>query len=307
MTVTYNNSASLVRYFQGLVAQGATIAEVVIVDNGSDDDTVARIELARSELPFLVTLVESSNNGFSAGMNLAGASRTLHGFPLLCVNPDLELADGVVLELLQVLGQNLRVGIVTAPLIDESGALDSASVRSHPELGSAIAYSMAGRFLPARLRYNSAKSLSEVQIESRAGAFQIEATTGALMLLDPAFRATGEIFDSSYWMYGEDLQLCRDARTAGLSVMMANAEPSLHLKGLSSGRPRRLRSNWAFHQALFIYYRKNLSKVRSADPVVYGAVILRFLLSTLSSTLVRLSRALARQSLRSSPSPVNIV
>jgi GT2 family glycosyltransferase len=88
----------------------------------------------------------------------------------------------------------------------------------------------------------------------------IEATTGALMLINPEFRgSSAAVFDLSYWMYGEDLQLCWDAKSEGYRVAIIDYQPSLHKKGTSSGWPRSRKSNVAFHEALAIYYAKNLS------------------------------------------------
>ncbi|WP_166788624.1 glycosyltransferase family 2 protein [Cryobacterium sp. HLT2-28] len=293
LTVTFNNSASIESYFFGLEAQGAAVGEVIVVDNGSVDDTVAKLLLAARRCRFPIRIIKSKNEGFSAGMNRAAAARTLAGLPLLSLNPDVMLSDSVLATMLATLGIATDIGIVTAPLIDEHGDADSASVRSLPELKSAMAYSIAGRFLPSRLRYNAQPYGFDAPDNSKA--FQIGATTGALMLLQPSFRASGDVFDPSYWMYGEDLQMCRDAQALGMKVLMAQAAPSLHLKGLSSGRPRRLRSNWAFHEALFIYYRKNLNRNPAFLPLMYGGVLMRFVISAVSSGCVRTSRTLLRR------------
>jgi GT2 family glycosyltransferase len=291
LTVTHNNSASMSSYFAGILAQGDAIAEVVLVDNASTDDTVAKITLAASQFPIKVTLIESANRGFSAGMNLAAAARSTSRHPLLCLNPDVELGDAVIRGMLDVLNRNEQAAIVTAPLIDEFSEPDTASIRSLPRMGNAVAYSMLGRFMPGRLRYNSRPAHGfDAPSDQLDPAFEIEATTGALMLLSPTFRSEGNIFDPAYWMYGEDLQLCNDARIAGLKVLMTRTLPSLHAKGHSSGRPRRIRSNWAFHDALYIYYRKNLNRHPALLPVVRVGVISRFIASALSSLIVRTAR-----------------
>jgi GT2 family glycosyltransferase len=299
LTVTHNNSASISSYFEGILAQRDAIAEVIVVDNASTDDTAAKIKIAAKQIPFRVTFVQSANRGFSAGMNLAAASRSTSRYPLLCLNPDVELGEGAVRRMLEVLEEDPLAAIVTAPLIDELSEPDTASIRTLPRMGNAVAYSMLGRFMPGSLRYNHRSSHGfDTPSNQLDSAFEIEATTGALMLLSPTFRSEGEIFDPAYWMYGEDLQLCNDARTEGFKVLMTRTPPSIHAKGHSSGRPRRVRSNWAFHDALYIYYRKNLNRHPAFLPVVRGGVISRFALSATSSLIVRIARGARRYAVR---------
>ncbi len=303
LTVTYNNAKTVTSYLDGLTAQHGAVAEVVVVDNGSSDNTIAELRRHAPGLTFPVRVVESTNTGFSAGMNRAAAARQRADLPILCLNPDLELGEGVLGDALDVLNRNSHAGIVTAPLVDETGEPDTASIRSLPTVNGSVVYSVLGRFAPGRLRYNARRYPGEIGETPNAESFAIEATTGAFMLLNPQFRSAGAIFDPDYWMYGEDLQLCSDARAEGFTVLMTRTRPSVHLKGESSGRPRRLRSNWAFHRALFLYYRKNLNRQPILLPVFSAAVLGRFAMSAASSAVVRGARKLPRTTARRDTPP----
>jgi GT2 family glycosyltransferase len=80
-------------------------------------------------------------------------------------------------------------------------------------------------------------------------------------------------------MYGEDLQLCADARREGWSVLLASHEPSVHVKGVSSGRPRSELADREFHRAMIIYYNKNLSRGAVDRAMVRAGVSIRLRLS----------------------------
>ncbi|HET7843813.1 MAG TPA: glycosyltransferase family 2 protein, partial [Xanthomonadales bacterium] len=84
---------------------------------------------------------------------------------------------------------------------------------------------------------------------------RVDAVSGALMLVPrAAFAALGG-FDDGYRLHCEDLDLCRRARDAGLSVLVANEVPVVHAKGGSSGgRPLFVR--WYKHRGMWRYYRK---------------------------------------------------
>jgi GT2 family glycosyltransferase len=263
--VTFNNADTIEPLLKNLSEQGDLISEIVIHDNGSVDDT------AQKSLAWLengpgrkLTLIRSSNVGFGAGVFGACQALSDPTLPTLCLNPDAILSPGTLGRMIETLNGDLTIGIVTAPLVRADGELDTASVRKLPRFGPSVAYSVLGKIVPKRLRYNGA-TLADLEDGSRgtptAKAFFIEATTGALMLVNPYFRTAAQpIFDLSYWMYGEDLQLCKDAAEEGFRVAIIDWPASLHLKGVSSGWPRGKRSNEAFHEALYLYYSKNMSR-----------------------------------------------
>lgn len=262
--VTFNNSQTIENVLASLEVEHDLIEQVVIQDNGSMDATltVARRWCATGT-KLNITVIEGTNVGFAAGVFQGCKAFTDASFATLCLNPDLEVFPGTLVRLIDVLNTQPDAAIVTTPLVGEDGVVDTACIRRLPQLGTGLAYSVFGKFLPARFRYNS---IAAPERAVGLGAYTsvpynwIEATTGALMLVRPEFRRSSEpVFDLSYWMYGEDLQLCWDAKSEGHRVAIIDYHPSLHRKGTSSGWPRSEKSNVAFHEALAIYYTKNLS------------------------------------------------
>lgn len=299
VTVTHNSASTLSAYFAGLHTCADEIAAVTIVDNASTDDTVARARAESEKSPLTVEVIQSANVGFAGGYLAASASEVGRGVPVLALNPDVALERGTAAALLDVLNSFPAAGVVTAPLIVSSGVADTASRRRLPTLSGSVVYSLLGRLTPKRLRYNSraADDMPSGVSESGLRVSQLEATTGALMLVAPDFRTLDEgLFDTDYWMYGEDLQLCADARTEGRVVLMAETAASVHVKGVSSGRPRSRRSNRAFHEAMTIYAQKNLVHGRIKLAVVSGGIAAHFLLSEASALPVRLRAKRRRHS-----------
>ena len=294
VTVTHNSSTTLQAYLDGIRASAGLVAGVTVVDNASTDDTVALLRAAVDGYPLPLEVVENANTGFAGGYRAASVSAVERGIPVLCLNPDVVLAPGAVEALLDVLNSFPAAAVVTTPLVEVDGSPDTASRRKLPTLSGSVVYSVLGRLTPSALRYNAQEQAPEA-FTSAAGrrATALEATTGALMLVDPAFRSLDEgVFDADYWMYGEDLQLCSDARDRGLSVLMAEVDPSVHVKGVSSGRPRSTRSNRAFHDAMYLYARKNLVSHPVLLAGLWAGVWAHFGLSEATATPVRLRRRL---------------
>lgn len=293
VTVTHNSSSTLDAYFAGIARCSADIAGVTVVDNGSSDDTVSRVRAAADRSMVPVEVIENVNAGFAGGYLAASRSALPRHLPVLCLNPDVGLAEGAVAAMLDVLSTFPDAAIVTVPLVESDGSPDTASRRRLPTLGASVVYSLLGRLTPSALRYNRREGDCEVTYQT-AGGVQVsalQATTGALMLVPADFRSLEEgIFDRGYWMYGEDLQLCADAARAGRPVLIAEVAPSVHLKGASSGRPRSHRSNRAFHDAMLRYAQKNLVPSGLALHLIRIGIAAHFLVTEAGAVRARLRR-----------------
>ena len=84
LIVTYNSSGLIGALLDRLAQEiGGLSAEVIIVDNASQDNTAA---LVSQQYPWVRLIASKKNLGFAAGNNLA--SRMAGGRHLLLLNPD---------------------------------------------------------------------------------------------------------------------------------------------------------------------------------------------------------------------------
>lgn len=292
IVVMYNSSSTIGHLIDGLSANRSVIAEIAIVDNGSRDDSASVANRCASEAELPVRLIRATNSGFAGGHWTARAAFKDSSLPTLCVNPDVKLSADVVAQMLKVYASStFPIGVLTAPLIGIDGEEDSALRRKLPTAVSGTFYSMLGKLLPRQLRYNYVKRVEADHKVSGVAVTRTEATTGALMLIAPEFRAveTG-LFDRDYFMYGEDLQLCFDARAEGYGVYVVETAPSVHIKGVSSGWPRSWHSNRAFHDAMHLYYKKNLALSPLDAAIVRVAARVRLLVTAAVGTATKLLR-----------------
>ncbi len=208
---------------------------VIVVDNGSTDDSVSTI---RSRFPGVEMVALPVNRGYAAGNN-AGIVRALDAGAdwILLVNNDATLAPDAVSQMLAAGGP--KIGLIM-PRIDEklSGRLWRAGSRVH------------GLYpLPRRLAERDFVDGTPLEIDFAVGC--------VLMIRRDVFEGVG-FLDERYFMYYEDLDFSSRVRAAGYRIMVAPKARAWHTVGASLQRnsPRRtylltrFRTVWCRSQAL---------------------------------------------------------
>jgi len=215
------------------------VREVVIVDNGSGDDSVEIIGRLAATDPRLSLLGNPGNPGFAAACD-QGASKCTQRW-LVFVNPDCLVEPDTFVRLLACTGSMPDIGVLGCEQVDANGARDPAVRRRDVSLRA---------LLFARGRREA------IEIPSDGSPLQrVDAISGALMMVPgTVFEQVGG-FDAGYRLHAEDLDLCRRVRAAGYWVAAANDVVVTHLRGVSSRR-RPLWVEWQKHCSLWRYFRK---------------------------------------------------
>lgn len=211
--------------------------EVIVVDNASDDDSVAMV---RAEFPAVRLRANATNRGFSGGNNdgiRAGRGRTL-----LLLNPDTEMRPGSLAALLATLDAAPDVGLVGPRLLNPDGSVQP-SRRRFPTLATALLESTPLQpYLPNHpllRRYYVADRPDDREQE-------VDWITGACMLVRREVIAQVGGFDEGYFMYSEELDLCRRIKEAGWRIVYQPAAVVVHHESQSADQDvpaRHLRFN----------------------------------------------------------------
>lgn len=217
------------------------VAAIRVIDNASDDDTLAIVLRHAASDPRVQFIANPDNPGFAAACN-QGAASLREETPIVWlafVNPDCYVQPDSLARLSTHARQLDGNALIGADLVDESGERDIAARRRDPDF-HAMLYSRTATQLgvPA----DPARSLQ-----------QVEAISGALMLLPRILFDRVAGFDDVYRLHAEDLDFCRRIRAAGAVVAVANDVTVTHVRGVSSrGRP--LFVEWHKHRGLWRYF-----------------------------------------------------
>jgi GT2 family glycosyltransferase len=201
--------------------------EVVVVDNASTDGSV---EMLRARFPGVRVIALPANLGFTRGNNIGIiASRGKYVFVL---NPDTLARPGSISALANYMEEHPEVGIAGPRLLNPDGTLQP-SRRRFPTLGAALVGST-----PLEQWFPDAPPLRRMYMLDRAEGEtqQVDWLSGAaLMCRREALRQAG-LFDPGYFMFSEEVDLCRRVTGAGWSVVYVPRAEITHYGGQSTGQ-----------------------------------------------------------------------
>lgn len=249
IVVNYNAGELLQGCVRSALEAGAR--RVIVVDNNSSDGSVEALEaaLASDQL----TIIQNANNlGFSRGCN-AGV-RVSDAEALLFLNPDCVLAPDALERMFAVLDSGDGVGMVGGLLCNPDGSEQPGGRRDFPTPGRAFARAFGlarlGRIFPSLL-----SDFNLHQTPLPAGPTDVDAISGACMLVSrKAIGAVG-LWDEDYFLHCEDLDWCMRFRLAGWRVVFVPSAQVAHVGGASS-RARPVFVEWHKHRGMLRFYAK---------------------------------------------------
>jgi N-acetylglucosaminyl-diphospho-decaprenol L-rhamnosyltransferase len=210
---------------RALIADGVPAGRVVVVENGSGDDSADRLARELPDCP-LVTLEQ--NIGYARAAN-AGAE-ALEGEAYLVVNNDAFVRrPGTVASMLAALARD-RIGIVVPRLVNDDGSLQQTVKPFDTPLVALVRASGLSRFVPNR--WQPRWSTHWDHARSR----EIHAADGAVMLVRAdAWNALGG-FSRHTYMYAEDTDICWRAVELGWTVWFESEAEFVHLGNATASR-----------------------------------------------------------------------
>ena len=257
--------------------------ELVVVDNASRDDSVG---IARS---LGAKVVENPRNlGYSEGVN-RGAAETAAPW-LLVANPDTLLAPGSLARLIETASADPRIACIGPRLRNLDGS-DYPTGRRFPSLLVGGLHALLAPVWPG----NPATRRYHLASIDRTVPAKVDWVSGACMLLRrSAFDEVGG-FDSAYFMYFEDMDLCLLLARAGWKVVLEPRAIVDHVGG-GSTRAAPYRKVLNHHRSTLRFYRRRYAHDPrlALVPLVAAALLVRAVLSVARTALERRRAARGR-------------
>ncbi|MFB9882680.1 glycosyltransferase family 2 protein [Planobispora siamensis] len=230
--VTYNSAKVLPGCLASLAegARGTHLAEVVVADNASRDDSAAIAE--RAELPIRVVRT-GRNGGYAAAINAGTRTLDLEALDaVLILNPDCRLRPGMLAPLSDALREPGR-GIAAPRIVDPGGHVHP-SLRRAPSVRGAVAEALIGGRLAGRIGTLGEVITDPLRYERPGPA---DWSTGAAMLVSAAALREVGPWDESFLLYSEETEFALRAADRGWTLWYEPAAVVEHIGGDAKVNP----------------------------------------------------------------------
>ena len=254
--VTYNSGAQIEACLRALFSQDC---EIIVVDNASQDDTVARVKSVAEQTP-LQLLAISRNIGFAAGVNQG--VRAASGELLLILNPDAVAEPDAIQALLQCLSASEASAAGGALLESDGQPAKGFAFRRIPTLTALlfevllVNQTWPGNPVNRRYRCLDADYSKQQRIQQPAGA--------CLAIKREAWDSVQGMDPGFYPVWFEDVDLCKRLLDHGASIVYCPSA-RFHHSGAHSVGQLEFRDRQIFwYQNMARYARKHFSAVKVA-------------------------------------------
>ncbi|HLD82173.1 MAG TPA: glycosyltransferase family 2 protein [Patescibacteria group bacterium] len=212
ITVSWNSDQTIAEQIRSVVfACRNSEFEQILIDNASSDQTVAII---KTGFPRVTLIANEKNMGFAHANNQGVA--LAKGEYLLFLNPDMRMLPNHLDRFIEWMDVHPDVGIASCKLINKDGNFnENAKPRRFPKIGEQVALVFKlPHLFPSLFKnyfYHDFNPNDEQEVDS---------LRGSLMMMRKSFvEKLGFAFDPRYFIWFEDVDICREAHRLGYKVM----------------------------------------------------------------------------------------
>lgn len=279
IVVSYNAADELESCLRSVAAlpevrRDPAFAQLIVSDNGSADDSVARARLA---YPGVEIVENKANLGFAKACDIGARRATA---PLLFfLNPDATVHDGVLENAVAYFASHPDVAMAGAKLLNEDGSI-AESCGEFDTWWQAFLRSSAWGELPWFRKQANGYALRRWDYATER---DVDLVVGAAMFIrKDVFERVGG-FDERFFLYHEEIDFAHRLRDAGLRVVylpqcvvthkseQGGSRKTWGKAGVLDWRQRSRRLYWIKRHGKLWYY--SLSAALAGRYVLYVAIV----------------------------------
>jgi len=203
IVISFNTKAMTLACLRSIALETSAAHQVIVLDNASSDGSAAAIA---AEFPEMLLLAEKTNHGFAKANNIAAEKAS--GDYLLLLNPDTVILDHAIDKLLEFAEARPAAKIWGGRTLYGDGSLNRTSCFQAMNLWNVFCRAIGATSLSGNHRWFS----ETYGGWDMAGERPVDIVTGCFFLLKLALWRDLGGFNPTYFMYGEEADLCLRAK-----------------------------------------------------------------------------------------------
>ena len=196
--------------------------EGFVVDNASTDGSP---EMVGKEFPDVQLIANEQNRGFAAANNQA--LRLAQGRYVILLNPDTLVHRGALETMVRFMDGHPEAGAVGCRLLNGDGTLQRSTRRMPTFTTMLYDNTLLGKFAYFRRKVKDFKGKASEEVE------EVDATSGAALMIRRSLLDEIGLMDEGYFMFLEEVDLCRRIWAKGFRVYVVPQAVITHLGGES--------------------------------------------------------------------------
>ncbi len=249
--VNYNSKDFLLQCVKSIEKASYKLnIEIIVVDNNSSDGSIEYLTPLLPNVKFIALL---ENLGFAKANNIG--VKISSGDYFLILNPDTLIEENTLSTMLQYMEEHTEVGGSGCKVLNTDGTFQLACRRGFPTPWASFSklFGFQSLFPKSKFfaRYNQTfRSVDET--------YYIDSIIGAFMFIRKEAWEDVNGFDESFFMYGEDIDLCYRLNKSNWKISYVHTTSIIHYKGISTKRSS-INELEHFYNAMKIFSAKHYS------------------------------------------------
>ncbi len=240
--VNWNTKGYLLACIKSISDREVKGWEIIVVDNDSMDGSEKE---AKKAFPFIRLIQNRENLGFAKAVN-QGLQKASGRYVLL-LNPDAQVKNGAIGQLLSFMEANPDAGIAGAQLLNSDGSKQN-SIANFPSLATELLNkSFLRRLFPKKFPGKERNYSEPIGVDSVIGA--------CMMVRRRALDQVG-ILDEDYFLFLEETDWCYRMKKAGWKIYHVPQAEVDHFQGKSAEEVRK-KARVEFYRSRYHFFRKN--------------------------------------------------
>jgi GT2 family glycosyltransferase len=232
--------------------------EIIVVNNKQDEDIKSKVVGIFNNAIYIKS---KTNIGYGRGNNLG--VKKASGKYIFIVNPDTKIIKGSIDSLVDFLEKNKEAAIVAPNLVDTSGKLfEKQGTRMLTPMRGIFSLTILSRLLPNNNFFTDYYMMDVNKNTLR----EVGVVPGSAFLIRKRVFDDLNGFDKNFFLYFEEMDLCKRVKDAGSRIYMTPLVIMEHDWGPNEGNKY---LNMIFRQSRFYYFRKHFGTL--------SAILMEFL------------------------------